>query len=220
MKHLIYMIRNTVNGKVYIGQTRQGLARRRGEHVARFNLGERDHKLYQAMRKHGLAAFEFSVVCHVLKAEYLNELEVVVIAQNNSFKRGYNMTCGGDSVSDETRAKISVALTGRSMTWGAKVSATRLAMGIKMAGRVPEGAANPNASSYIIRDPEGVEHSVTGLRAFCKPRGLDHKTMLDTLKGVQRHHKGYSVLSRFNGQSDSSYPQARGNGAYPAALAG
>ena len=220
MKNVIYMIRNTTNGKVYIGQTRQGLARRRSEHVARFNLGERDHKLYQAMRKYGLEAFEFSELCSVLKPEYLDEVEAVIIAQHNSFHRGYNMTCGGDSMSDETRVKISAALTGRVVTWGEKVGATRRAMGIKMAGKVPAGALNSNARSYLVRDPDGVEHTVTGLRAFCKPRGLDHKTMLDTLKSKQRHHKGFAILSRFNGQSDSSYTQAGGNGAYPAALAG
>ncbi len=223
MKNLIYMIENVVTGKVYIGQTRQGLARRRGEHVYRFNLGERDHKLYQSMRKHGLEAFKFSVLCIALKPDYLDELEAAIIAQWNSFRRGYNMTCGGDAVSDETRAKISAAHKGRKLPWASKIWESRRRNGtdkIDMRQYVPSGAAHPKSKSYLIRDPEGVEHRVTGLRDFCKPRGLDHKTMIDTLKGVQRHHKGHVLLARFNDQSDSSYRQAAGNGAQPAALAG
>lgn len=223
MKNLIYMIENEVNGKVYIGQTRQGLARRRGEHVHRFNLGERDHKLYQAMRKHGLEAFKFSVLCIALKPEYLDELEQAIIAQRNSFNRGYNMTCGGDAVSDETRAKISKAHMGRKIPWAAKIWEARRRNGtdkIDMRLHVPSGAANPRAKSYLIRDPDGVEHRITGMNAFCKERGLDFKTMIDTFTGVQRHHKGYALLARFNDQSDSSYTQVGGNGAQPAALAG
>lgn len=40
--NIIYKITNLINGKVYIGLTTQGLSRRKGEHVYRFNLGERE----------------------------------------------------------------------------------------------------------------------------------------------------------------------------------
>lgn len=113
---LIYSITNTVNGKIYVGQTRQGLARRKAEHIHRFNLGERDHKLYRAMRKYGIDKFRFDIVCYAPKLEDLDELERQVIAEHNSFQRGYNMTCGGDSISDETRAKLSAIHMGRKIT--------------------------------------------------------------------------------------------------------
>lgn len=222
MKNVIYMIRNTANGKVYIGQTRQGIARRRAEHVARFNLGERDHKLYQAMRKYGLEAFEFSVLCCCLSPDYLDDAEAALIADYNSFHRGYNMTCGGDSVADETRAKLSAKLKGRKAPWAQATWEVRRRNGtdkIDMREYALRGDAHPSASTYLVRDPEGIEHRVVGLRAFCRPRSLDHKTMLDTLKGKQRHHKGYAVLARFNDQGEGPYTQVGGNGVLAAALA-
>lgn len=218
---LIYRITNKITGKVYIGQTRQGLARRKGEHIHRFNLGERDHKLYRAMRKHGLAAFEFEILCHALKAEYLDELERHFIREHNSFERGYNMTCGGDSVSEETRRKISAAHKGRKITWYDKIVATRrLRPGKSPKDFVPKGDANVNAKSYLIRFPDGSEKIIKGLNQFCLAQGLTKKGLFDVLEGKQRHHKGFALLARFNDYPEREYSQVAGNGARPAALAG
>lgn len=196
----IYSITNLVNGKVYIGQTRHGLARRKGEHIHRFNLGERNHKLYQAMRKHGLDKFKFETLCCSLKVEYLDELEKFFIEQFNSFRHGYNMTCGGDTVSDETRQKISKAHKGRKVTWLDKVWAIRrLNPDAKHpADHVLSGAANTNSRSYLVRKPDGTEIVVKGLNQFCKEFGLTKKCLFDILAGKQSHHKGFSLLARFN----------------------
>ncbi len=198
MKNLvIYAIINQVNGKKYIGQSRQGLARRKGEHVYRFNLGERDHKLYLAMRKYGLANFKFEVLCHVLKPGYLDELEVFFIDRFNSFHRGYNMTRGGDGVSDETRAKLSAIFKGREIPWVHKIVESRRRNGNDR-HPMPKGAAAARAKSYLVSDREGNEIRVRGLRQFCRDNGLTHNLMIATLNGLQHHHKGYKLLARFN----------------------
>jgi group I intron endonuclease len=197
---IIYCIVNLINGKVYIGQTRQGLARRRGEHVHRFNLGERDHKLYQAMRKYGIENFKFEVLCHCLKPEYLDEMERHFIAQYDSFNNGYNMTCGGDSASVETRQKLSRALKGRKIHWADKLWMTRRNNTNAKSPRdyVAKGAESPKAKSYLVRMPSGEEIRVKGMNQFCKEHGLSFNLMLAVLYGKQRHHKGYSLLARFN----------------------
>lgn len=201
MKNLIiYCIRNLVNGKAYIGQTRQGLARRRGEHVHRFNLGERDHKLYQAMRKYGIENFKFEVLCNCLKPEYLDEMERHFVAELNSFENGYNMTCGGDGTADETRKKLSAALRGRKILWADKLWATRRNNPNAKHPKdyVAKGANSTLAKSYLVRLPSGDEIRVKGMNQFCKERGLSFCLMLAVLDGKQRHHKGYSLLARFN----------------------
>lgn len=197
---LIYSITNTANGKVYIGQTRQGLARRKGEHIHRFNLGERDHKLYRAMRKYGIDKFRFEVVKYASKVEDLDELEMRFIAEFNSFQRGYNMTCGGDSISDETRAKLSAIHKGRKITWYDKVLATRK---INRAKNGPNdcpvrGEKSKLSKQYLVRKPDGTEQVVTGIRQFCRDNSLDHATLFAVLAGKQRHHKGYTLIARFN----------------------
>ena len=50
----VYKITNKINDKVYVGITTQGANRRWSEHLYRFNSGERDHKIYLAMKKYGI----------------------------------------------------------------------------------------------------------------------------------------------------------------------
>jgi hypothetical protein len=219
---IIYTITNKVNGKVYVGQSRQGLARRKGEHIHRFNLGERDHKLYRAIRKYGLKNFVFEVICCALKPEHLDALEIEFIEKFNSYRRGYNMTCGGDSVSDETRAKLSAIHKGRKITWYDKVVESRKRRRAEAGPfkRNIVGGKCSNSKSYLIRFPDSSERVVRGLRQFCRENGLSHNLLLATLNGAQRHHKNFTLLARFNDHPDREYSQAAGNGTRPAPLAG
>lgn len=181
MKNIIYKITNKVNGKVYIGLTTQGLLQRQREHICRFNRGERDHKLYLAFRKHGLESFVFEEVCSALHEDYLKDLEIMLIAEYNSFNRGYNMTSGGDTVSLETRAKLSEALKGRKITWYDKILESR--------------ASNPNdrrQKHHLLKQGE-TELMVYNLTKFCKDNGLDIANLYHTRK-TNKTHKGYSLL--------------------------
>lgn len=197
---VIYSITNEANGKTYIGQTSQGFARRKGEHKYRFNLGERDHKLYRAMRKYGLEKFRFAVLFHAFDAANLDDLEKHFVSEYDSFNCGYNMTCGGDSISEEGRKNLSAALKGRKITWSDKLWASRRANPDFRSAReyVAFGANNVNAKSYVVRLPTGEEQKIIGLNQFCKERGLTKKCLFDVLAGKQNHHKGYSLVARLN----------------------
>lgn len=199
MSLLIYKIENKVNGKVYIGQTRQRLGRRKSEHLYRLNSGKRDHKLYLAMRKHGPENFKFTKYASVLKSEHLDDLEQEIIKDHNSFDRGYNATPGGDGVSDETRRKLSKAFKGRKIPWHHKVVESRRRNGnMPRKGHGGFGKNNKNSATYRVRCPEGKEIKFRGLRQFCRDNGLSHNLLLATLKGTQNHHKGYVLLKKFN----------------------
>jgi group I intron endonuclease len=195
---VIYAIVNTVNGKRYVGQSRQGLARRKSEHVHRFNLGERDHKLYQAMRKHGLESFQFEVLCHARRPEYLDGLERHFIERFNCFQRGYNMTCGGDGVADETRAKLRAIFKGRKLPWAWKIVEARRRNGTFGGQYGRKGADSNLAKTYLVQMPDGSQQTVKGINQFCKEHGLSKTAMLHILSGRQRTHRGYSLLARFN----------------------
>lgn len=196
--NIIYTVRNRVTGKVYVGQSTQGLAHRKSEHLWRLKSGTRDHKLYQAMRKHGADAFDFEIVCHALSADYLDSLERELIASFNSYRRGYNMTEGGHGVSAETRAKLSKVFSGRAAPWS-RDSLNRLWGAGKLSRdrtNIPRGAASPMAESYIVREPNGDQLHVSGLRAYCRERGLSHASMFATLSGLQNHHKNYTIVAK------------------------
>ena len=71
---VIYEIRNKVNGKVYIGQTIQEANRRWLEHVS-IARSNKNHPLYNSMRKHGTNNFSFTVIDSASSIDELNEKE-------------------------------------------------------------------------------------------------------------------------------------------------
>lgn len=100
------------NGKVYIGITRQTLARR-------FNNGRgyKDcPKMYNAVLKYGWNNVEHEILYDGLTKDEAEKKEIETIAFYNSVKNGYNTDHGGNvcgTHSIETRAKISAANRGK-----------------------------------------------------------------------------------------------------------
>ncbi len=209
----IYKITNQVNGKCYIGLTTQGAHQRWAEHKSRFILGERDHKLYLAMRKYGIKNFKCEVICSVLDKEDLAKLEIYFVEKFNSFKRGYNMNCGGDFVSDETKEKMRQKMLGRKVTWTKKGWITRKANGHKNSEFALRGAANHWSKRYAVKHPDGHVETVHGLNEFCRQHSLFWSAMRRTLIGEQKSHKGYVLLAKLNDQPERAYTQASGSGA-------
>jgi len=103
----IYLIQNKVNGKCYVGQTRQTKVESRWQdHVS----GRRSSPLLQnSIKKRGIDKFQFEVICELPNDE-LNAREVDEIVKHNALApNGYNLKKGGDNheVHPETRRKIS-----------------------------------------------------------------------------------------------------------------
>src|SRR4051812_40868511 len=92
----IYLIRNLVNGKVYVGQTARSIESRWKQHLA--DAKDRAYPLYAAMRKHGREKFSITEIARAATQDELNKLEVALISEYKSCERGvgYNVRAGGD----------------------------------------------------------------------------------------------------------------------------
>ncbi|MCC8068712.1 MAG: GIY-YIG nuclease family protein [Ruminococcus sp.] len=91
----IYKYTNSLNGKVYIGQTKNSLARR-----ADNGRGyDRCPAFYNAIQKYGFDNFTVEILADNLTLEKANELEEYYIAQYDSTNRekGYNLRVGGNN---------------------------------------------------------------------------------------------------------------------------
>lgn len=97
---IIYRVTNLINGKVYIGQTRQGLSIRKAHHIRDHN--NKSHEsivLYKAFRKYGLESFKWEAIDTAADVAELNNKEIEWIAIHEANKgKGYNMTAGGQGV--------------------------------------------------------------------------------------------------------------------------
>lgn len=107
----IYKIENKINGKVYIGQSKN-IEHRWKVHISRFKSKKYDGKLYRAFRKYGIENFKFEIL-HECEEKQLDQLEMFYISKYNSYECGYNSTLGGGGAhvrnkvfTKETRAKL------------------------------------------------------------------------------------------------------------------
>ena len=111
----IYVIKNKINDKVYVGQTVKAMDERWREHIYNANAGQRDQLIYLAMRKYGVQNFYIELLTTTDEQQSLDELEIAYVKQLNSVSpNGYNMTIGGSKFKDdnpmyhdEVRKKVS-----------------------------------------------------------------------------------------------------------------
>ena len=115
----IYMIQNTINGKIYIGQSID-IELRFKSHKNKLERGNHDNiHLQKSWRKYGKEKFEFDILCEC-EEEKLNETEEYYIFELMTYNSriGYNKNYGGSSgrPTEETKKKLSEAGKGRQHT--------------------------------------------------------------------------------------------------------
>lgn len=93
---LIYIIKNTINDKVYIGQTTTNIRTRFCQHCKKSTIKNRHYKIYNAIKKYGKDKFYIEELESNIPIEELDQKEIEYIEKYNSFKNGYNSTKGGD----------------------------------------------------------------------------------------------------------------------------
>lgn len=198
---IIYIIENKINGKCYIGKTKQTLQKRWNRHKYLAKKKENRY-LYNAMNEYGITNFHPSVLEYAdnCSDEYLSEREIYWISKYNSnnILYGYNMTkggTGGDVISshpnrDEIVKKISDKNRGKKRTLEQKMKmssskieyyknnkvseATRLKMSNAVKRRIQDGSFKG-----FIHRKTGKEHPFYGKRHSIESR----KKMSDFRKG-------------------------------------
>jgi group I intron endonuclease len=102
--YCIYIHKNKINNKIYVGQTSQ-------KPEKRWKLGEgykTSTKFYNAIKKYGWDNFEHIILKDNLTLEEANYWEEYYIKQYDSYRNGYNATMGGKNIqkTEEHKQKI------------------------------------------------------------------------------------------------------------------
>ncbi len=115
----IYKITNTINNKIYIGQTVKSILHRQKRHIYAFSSKSKRTALNSAIVKYGKNNFIVEEVDTAQNIDELNIKEKYYIKFYKSLSpNGYNLTTGGNNklLSDETKLKISLANKGKYVT--------------------------------------------------------------------------------------------------------
>jgi group I intron endonuclease len=101
----IYIIKNYINDKVYIGQTIQGSETRFLQHLKLLKSSARQ-AIHKAIKRHGKENFYYEVLESNIEFSKLDEREIYWIALYKSDTHGYNLMKGGN----QSRKPINVQL--------------------------------------------------------------------------------------------------------------
>jgi hypothetical protein len=119
----IYVFRNKVNGKEYVGKSKRITKRNRNELTALRNDYFHNKHLQSSFNKYGVENFELKTIKNNICPGLLGVYEIFEIAKRdtNNPEIGYNKTLGGEGVyghkqSQEHKDKISEALIGKKKT--------------------------------------------------------------------------------------------------------
>lgn len=107
---IIYKVKNKIDGKMYIGQTRKTLEKRWKDHCSNRSSCR---YLKFAILKYGKENFEITQITKCNSLEEMNHREAYCIKLFNTMTpNGYNLTTGGDvkNISEETRLKKSESM--------------------------------------------------------------------------------------------------------------
>jgi len=129
----IYQIRNTVNGKLYVGCA-VNIRQRRNEHTSKLARGVHHCRHLQgSWNKHGPAAFVFEVIEQCEKSELLLcEQEAIDLRRPEYNTERVAGSSLGRMHSAETRAKIAAKALGRKWTDASKAKVSATLTGRKM----------------------------------------------------------------------------------------
>ncbi len=152
----IYQIRNTSNGRVYVGSAVR-LAKRWKEHLRDLRAGRHhSQKLQNAWNKYGEESFEFSILEAVFdKSKLLDQEQYWIDLLCAANRVNYNISISaaspmlGRSPSTETRARLALAMTGNKHGIGHRwTDEQRAQMSLSRTGqkRTPEQRARMSAA--------------------------------------------------------------------------
>lgn len=176
-KFVVYIHKNLINGKVYIGQTSNLSERWRCDGKNYFN----SIKFYNAIKKYGWCNFSHEVIYDNLSQEEADKLEKELIEKYDSIENGYNLKEGGarGSLSSESLKKMGNSVRKGFAEHPDRVEKIRQkAIGRKLSQKTKR-AISLNGVKSILVDIDG---DVGSLRYWELKTGISRHTLSRTLK--------------------------------------
>jgi group I intron endonuclease len=189
--YCVYIHKNKINGKIYVGRTCKKLKTRSGPNGTHYSKNTRFGK---AISKYGWDNFEHIILAKDLSKEEADRLEIYYIqkfkTQNEEF--GYNMSSGGGNnggghpCNEETRQKIGDANRGKVRSEEFKQKISEIGK-----GRIPWNKGKTNCFSYTMS--EETKHKLSEARKGKPSPTKGTKLSEETKKKISDSLKGNTL---------------------------
>jgi group I intron endonuclease len=201
---IIYMATCSKNSKSYIGVTKRPLTIRIRAHMRCVKDGVKTH-FYNAIRKHGIDSFVWDVIDKVSPAQAF-EREKYYISKFDTLKNGYNSTVGGEgdlAPTRETRAKRSIAMTGRTspMKGRRQSDSAKALIGKNNARKRAKNRLQDQShhfASYEMVSPYGATVAIESVRGFLAESGLSKTQFYRLARGERETLSGWKIVRRLS----------------------
>ena len=180
---IIYKIENKINGKIYIGQTKNKVSDRIASHITN------NWPIGQALRKYGLQSFVITIIDYADTKEILDEKEVYWIKfLDCKIPKGYNVADGGSGASgyshtEEHKKLLSERITGSGNPMNNPETVKKVRL--KNLGRKQSEITKKKRSDTLSGKPKSIEH-VQRISDSLK----GHEVSEEVRKKISEGHKG------------------------------
>lgn len=206
---IIYMVKNNVNGKVYIGQTIETLPERRWQnHLSSIRCGiHKNTHLSSSVSRYGEESFSFSIIDSAESQEELDKLECHYINVYKTLNRkfGYNKRLGGRTgrLSAESIEKMRKTKTGRKLSSTHRENIRKSLLGhtrtkgVKWSKEAVEKRKKQFCRFiYTITSPSGEVYTRENINILSEEFGLDKGSVCRVANGKLSQTKGYKITKR------------------------
>jgi len=185
----IYIITNTINEKIYVGQTWDIIQKRLSSHKC--VGGKHCTKLYNSLNKYGKNKFNIECIAMCTDQFTADYLEILYIKEYNSIANGYNLRSGGarGKHTEETKKRMSIARHGNNFRTGTKLSEeTKKKIGLANMGKIPSAKQRSATSEMNMKRrgrkmPESAKNNISKARQGMKFSEEHKRKMSEVRKG-------------------------------------
>ena len=195
MAYTIYLRTNTINGLMYVGQTKNW---KRRENKWKCLKSKYSNKYLEEERlKYGLDAFESKILSECDTEEEANELEQRYIKEyNTKYPNGYNMSDGGAGpnncyIPDELREKLREVNKGEKNGFYGKTHTKEVRKRIREANLGRRNSGTSKAVEQIDKVTNEVLNTFPSALEASRQTGIEHSNICGCCRGVTKTAGGF-----------------------------
>lgn len=184
---VVYMIRNNINGKLYVGITTRKLKKRMREHFDISNQSSNNAKssLHHSLKKYGSENFSVSILEKCKDEKKLTEAELKWISALNTGEKkyGYNILTNKYTF-NQTRIRTTNSKEHK------KILSDRM-------HKLKDEYIKIHQKEWVVVDPSGKTQEIINLQKFCRENGLNPANMVKmTTFKKDSFHKGWQCFKK------------------------